>query len=89
MRELCKANGIHVSAYSPLGAFNTKWGHNRVLECDVLEDIAKAKGKTTAQVVFNYIIMSTIRLQINNSLHLPKIIKLTTLIEADFFEMAV
>lgn len=47
----CKENSILVTAYSPLGAFgNNAWGHNRVMECDVLQDIAKSKGKTVAQV---------------------------------------
>ena len=48
--ELCKAKGVHLSAYSPLGANGTKWGDNRIVECDVLEEIAKARGKSTAQV---------------------------------------
>lgn len=50
MRKFCKAKGIHVTAFSPLGASGTKWGDDRVLGSDVLQDIAKAKGKTTAQV---------------------------------------
>nr|DAD35869.1 TPA_asm: hypothetical protein HUJ06_006509 [Nelumbo nucifera] len=49
LREYCKAKGIHVTAYSPLGANGTKWGDNRVVGCNVLEEIAKARGKTTAQ----------------------------------------
>lgn len=50
LREFCKANDIHITAYTPLGANGTKWGDNRIIDCDVLGDIAKAKGKTTAQV---------------------------------------
>ena len=38
--------------YSPLGAKGTRWGDNRIVECDVIGDIAKARGKTTAQVLF-------------------------------------
>ncbi|KAG5567942.1 hypothetical protein H5410_065043 [Solanum commersonii] len=49
LREFCKAKGIQITAYSPLGAYNTIWGNNRVMECDVLTQIAKSKGKTTAQ----------------------------------------
>uniref|UniRef100_M1DPH1 D-galacturonic acid reductase 1 n=1 Tax=Solanum tuberosum TaxID=4113 RepID=M1DPH1_SOLTU len=49
LREFCNAKGIHITAYSPLGAYNTIWGDNRVMECDVLTQIAKSKGKTTAQ----------------------------------------
>ncbi|XP_022734249.1 D-galacturonate reductase-like [Durio zibethinus] len=55
LREFCKARDIHVSAFSPLGANNTKWGDNRILECDVLEQIAKAKGKTTAQISIRWL----------------------------------
>ncbi|CAK9148534.1 unnamed protein product [Ilex paraguariensis] len=50
LREFCKAKGIHITAYCPLGANGTTWGDNRIVECDVLEEIAKAKGKTAAQV---------------------------------------
>lgn len=51
LREFCKEKGIHVTAYSPLGANGTKWGDNRIVDCDVLHQIAKARGKTTAQVI--------------------------------------
>lgn len=50
LREFCKEKGIHITAYSPLGANGTRWGDNRIVGCDVLNEIAKAKGKTTAQV---------------------------------------
>ncbi|KAJ0764797.1 putative D-galacturonate reductase [Helianthus annuus] len=54
--EFCKANGILVTAYSPLGAFgNSTWGHNRVMECDVLQNIAKSKGKTVAQISLRWL----------------------------------
>ncbi|XWS22926.1 hypothetical protein CRYUN_Cryun29cG0077600 [Craigia yunnanensis] len=55
LREFCKARDIHVSAFSPLGANNTKWGDNRILDCHVLEEIAKAKGKTTAQISLRWL----------------------------------
>ncbi|KAJ9135656.1 hypothetical protein P3X46_032810 [Hevea brasiliensis] len=55
LRDFCKAKGIHITAYSPLGANGTKWGDNRIIECDVLEEIAKAKGKTTAQVSLRWV----------------------------------
>lgn len=54
LREWCRAKGVHVSAYSPLGANNTKWGDNRIVDNDVLADIAKARGKTTAQVALRW-----------------------------------
>lgn len=55
LREYCNAKGIHITAYSPLGANNTKWGDNRVVECDVLVEIAKARGKTPAQVSLRWL----------------------------------
>ncbi|XP_022726241.1 non-functional NADPH-dependent codeinone reductase 2-like [Durio zibethinus] len=54
LREFCHSNGILLSAYSPLGAIGTSWGSNRVLECQVLKEIAKAKGKTVAQVCLRW-----------------------------------
>ncbi|XVF85526.1 hypothetical protein PTKIN_Ptkin17bG0124400 [Pterospermum kingtungense] len=55
LNQLCKAKGIHVSAHSPLGgSVGAKLGdNNRILDCDVLKEIAAAKGKTTAQVTFS------------------------------------
>ncbi|GAB4839877.1 Non-functional NADPH-dependent codeinone reductase 2 [Ancistrocladus abbreviatus] len=44
--EFCKANGILVTAYSPLGAVGTSYGSSKVLQFDVLKEIAKAQGKT-------------------------------------------
>ncbi|KAL9270010.1 Non-functional NADPH-dependent codeinone reductase 2-like protein [Drosera capensis] len=48
--ELCKANVVLVTAYSRLSAIGTFYGSNRVLECQVLKGIAKAKGKTVPQL---------------------------------------
>ncbi|KAL9268423.1 Non-functional NADPH-dependent codeinone reductase 2-like protein [Drosera capensis] len=53
--EFCKEIGVLVTAYSPLGAIGTFYGSNRVLECEVLKDIAKAKGKTVAQVSLRWV----------------------------------
>lgn len=50
LREFCKEKGIHITAYSPLGARGTPWGSNSVMDCPVLKDIADAKGKTIAQI---------------------------------------
>ncbi|KAL1565441.1 D-galacturonate reductase [Salvia divinorum] len=55
LRDFCKEKGIHITAYSPLGANNTKWGDNRILGNDVLADIAKSMGKTTAQVALRWV----------------------------------
>lgn len=51
--KFCKENGILVAAYSPLGGIGiSAWGDNRVMECDILQDIAKSNGKTLAQVLY-------------------------------------
>lgn len=55
LREFCKAKGIHITAYSPLGSKGAKWGDNESVEYKVLEDIAKAKGKTMAQVSLRWV----------------------------------
>ncbi|GMI74944.1 hypothetical protein like AT1G59960 [Hibiscus trionum] len=55
LREFCKAKGIFLTAYSPLGAVGTFYGSNRVMECEVLKQIAKAKGKTVAQISLRWI----------------------------------
>ncbi|XP_042501297.1 non-functional NADPH-dependent codeinone reductase 2-like isoform X2 [Macadamia integrifolia] len=55
LRKFCKENGIHVTAYSPLGAKGTNWGTNSVMECEVLKEIAEARGKTIAQVCLRWV----------------------------------
>ncbi|XP_008220962.1 PREDICTED: D-galacturonate reductase-like [Prunus mume] len=55
LNDFCKAKGIHVTAYSPLGGANSRVGDDRVLCSNILEDIAKAKGKTTAQVSLRWV----------------------------------
>ncbi|KAJ9554344.1 hypothetical protein OSB04_018389 [Centaurea solstitialis] len=55
LNRFCKANSILLTAYSPLGAVGNPWGHNRVMESDVLQDIAKSKGKTLAQVSLRWL----------------------------------
>ncbi|KAL9246457.1 hypothetical protein vseg_019989 [Gypsophila vaccaria] len=54
LTDLCKQNGILVAAYSPLGAIGTFYGSNRVLECEVLQEIAKSKGKSIPQVCLRW-----------------------------------
>ncbi|XVE92511.1 hypothetical protein REPUB_Repub01dG0103600 [Reevesia pubescens] len=54
LREFWKANGIQLTAYAPLGAQGTIWGSNRVLECELLMEIAKQKGKTVAQICLRW-----------------------------------
>lgn len=50
LREFCAARGIHISAYSPLGASGTPWGSDQVMGNNILREVAEAKGKTVAQV---------------------------------------
>ncbi|XXG51310.1 hypothetical protein AAC387_Pa02g5115 [Persea americana] len=57
-RELihfCKENGIHVTAWSTLGAFGAPWGSTTVMENPVLKEIAAKKGKSVAQVCLRWI----------------------------------
>ncbi|GMY18118.1 non-functional NADPH-dependent codeinone reductase 2 [Fagus crenata] len=54
LREFCEEKRILITAYSPLGGKGTPWGTNRVMECDVLKEIADAKGKTIAQVCLRW-----------------------------------
>ncbi|KAK1288679.1 hypothetical protein QJS10_CPB19g01603 [Acorus calamus] len=54
LRKLCSELGIHVSAYSPLGAGGALWGSTMVLESIEIKHIAEAKGKTPAQVCLRW-----------------------------------
>ncbi|KAK9903870.1 hypothetical protein M0R45_000842 [Rubus argutus] len=56
LRDYCKANGIVVTAFSPLGAMGTSWGTNHVLESKVLQEIAEARGKSVAQVCIRWVL---------------------------------
>jgi diketogulonate reductase-like aldo/keto reductase len=55
LREFCEKKGVHITAFSPLGAKGTPWGTSWVMDSQELKDIAIAKGKTTAQVIHNYL----------------------------------
>jgi diketogulonate reductase-like aldo/keto reductase len=50
LREYCAEKGIHVTAYSPLGGQNWSGEGNAVQDSEVLAEIAKARGKSLAQV---------------------------------------
>ncbi|KAG1334207.1 non-functional NADPH-dependent codeinone reductase 2 [Cocos nucifera] len=50
LRKFCNDRGIHVTAYSPIGGQSFPGSSNLVMESEVLKEIAKAKGKTLAQV---------------------------------------
>lgn len=56
LRAYCAEKGIHVAAYSPLGG--QRWSGsepNAVLESEALAEIAKARGKSVAQVALRWI----------------------------------
>ncbi|XP_042510858.1 methylecgonone reductase-like isoform X2 [Macadamia integrifolia] len=55
LREFCNEKGMHVSAWSPLGAFGHNWGSTLVMENPILKDIAMAKGKTVAQISLRWV----------------------------------
>nr|XP_043606577.1 D-galacturonate reductase-like [Erigeron canadensis] len=55
LNEFCKKNDILITGFSPLGAYGSHWGHNRVMECDVLKEISKSRGKTIAQITLRWI----------------------------------
>ncbi|XP_054812160.1 methylecgonone reductase-like [Prosopis cineraria] len=54
LREFCKQKGIHVSAWSSLGAYKVSWGSGAVMENPIIQEIAKAKNKTAAQVALRW-----------------------------------
>ena len=51
LREFCKAKGIVITAFSPLGAKGASWGTNEVMDNELLREIAQTHGKTIAQVL--------------------------------------
>ncbi|KAJ4711019.1 NADPH-dependent codeinone reductase-like protein [Melia azedarach] len=54
--EFCKSKSIILTAFSPLGAAGSSWGNNQVMNNEALKQIAKARGKTVAQVCLRWII---------------------------------
>ncbi|KAF9671239.1 hypothetical protein SADUNF_Sadunf12G0026700 [Salix dunnii] len=54
--EFCKEKGIHVSAWSPLGANGASWGSLAVMKSPILEEIAAAKVKIVAQIALRWIL---------------------------------
>lgn len=65
LQEFCKSQGVHLSAYSPLGSPGTSWIKGNVLKHPVITSIAEQLGKTPAQVSLRW------GLQAGNSV-LPK-----------------
>ncbi|WVZ85840.1 hypothetical protein U9M48_032706 [Paspalum notatum var. saurae] len=52
--EFCRNKSIHVTAYSPLGG-QSRTKISSVLQSEVLEEIAKARGKSVAQISLRWI----------------------------------
>lgn len=56
MLEFYKEKGIHVSAWSPLGANGIPlWGNHAVMQSPVLKDISIQKHKSVAQVALRWV----------------------------------
>ncbi|MBA0669718.1 hypothetical protein Goklo_029227 [Gossypium klotzschianum] len=53
LKDFCHGNGILLQAYSPLGAVGTKWGSNRVMECEVCLRWAYEEGVILIVKSFN------------------------------------
>ncbi|GLJ06321.1 hypothetical protein SUGI_0036330 [Cryptomeria japonica] len=54
LRDYCSKHNIHVSAWSPLGAPNTPWGSNLVMDDPIIHEISQKYGKTRAQVMLRW-----------------------------------
>ncbi|XP_020234354.1 NAD(P)H-dependent 6'-deoxychalcone synthase [Cajanus cajan] len=54
LREFCKANGIVITAFSPLRKGASR-GKNEVMENDMLKEIAESHGKSIAQVSLRWL----------------------------------
>ncbi|KAI9073288.1 hypothetical protein K1719_044751 [Acacia pycnantha] len=55
LREYCKVKGIIIIAYSILGSKGTRWGSNEVMDNELLNEIARAHGKSVAQVCMRWV----------------------------------
>ncbi|KAL3357974.1 hypothetical protein AABB24_015216 [Solanum stoloniferum] len=54
LREFCKSNEVHLSAYSPLGSPGTTWLKSDVLKQPAVISVAEKLGKTPAQVCLRW-----------------------------------
>lgn len=54
LREFCKANGIVITAFSPLRKGGSR-GPNELMENDLLKEISEAHGKSVAQVCLRWL----------------------------------
>nr|CAB3499956.1 unnamed protein product [Digitaria exilis] len=56
LREFCRARGIQLCGYSPLGANGaTAWANSSVMESPVLKQIAQDRCKSVAQVCIRWV----------------------------------
>jgi len=60
LTKFCKDKGIHLTAYSPLGGQSMSKA-NPVLQSEVLQEVAKARGKSVAQVPTIHLNMCTLK----------------------------
>jgi diketogulonate reductase-like aldo/keto reductase len=54
LHELCKSKGVHLSGYSPLGSQSKGQVRLKVLENEIVAEVAEKLGKTTAQVALRW-----------------------------------
>ncbi|XP_010272067.1 PREDICTED: non-functional NADPH-dependent codeinone reductase 2-like [Nelumbo nucifera] len=67
LRDFCMDRGIVVVAYSPLGAKGTIWGSNRVMECELLLEIARERRKSVAQICLRWVYEQGVGLLVKTS----------------------
>ncbi|XP_045810872.1 methylecgonone reductase-like [Trifolium pratense] len=56
LRKFCQNKGIHMSAWSPLGANGAIWGSLAVMESPILKDIAITPGKSVPQIALRWVL---------------------------------
>ncbi|KAF8101888.1 hypothetical protein N665_0201s0195 [Sinapis alba] len=54
LHELCKSKGVHLSGYSPLGSQTKREARLKVLQNQIVSEVAEKLGRTTAQVALRW-----------------------------------
>ncbi|KAL0666473.1 hypothetical protein Bca4012_029177 [Brassica carinata] len=54
LHELCKSKGVHLSGYSPLGSQTKGEARLKVLQNQIVTEVAEKLGRTTAQVALRW-----------------------------------
>ncbi|KAL0720878.1 hypothetical protein Bca4012_035477 [Brassica carinata] len=54
LHELCKSKGVHLSGYSPLGSQTKGEARLKVLQDQIVTEVAEKLGRTTAQVALRW-----------------------------------